>query len=96
LANVILPLFFVPQADPDLPRTIWQVTRDRGRFHDPAVDGDPVAWAHREVMRFLRDEQRLAADVLTLTGHDKMFLKQLAARPGLRERVTQINPAPIP
>lgn len=35
LANVFLPLFFLPLTDPTLPRTVWQATRDRGNFLEP-------------------------------------------------------------
>lgn len=97
LANVVLPLFFVPQSDPELPRTVWQVTRDRGRFHDPAVDGDPVGWSCREILRFLRDEQQLATDLRTTAARDRPFREGLRKqRPGLYERVTRVDPAPIP
>ena len=44
LLNFELPLLFLDRADVELPRTAWDVLRDRGIFHQPA-DGDPVIWA---------------------------------------------------
>lgn len=95
MANVILPLYFVPQADPDLPRTVWQLARDRGRFHDPAADRDPAVWAAGEVVRFLRDEERLANDLASLARRDAGFRAELKARTGLRERVARFDPRPL-
>jgi hypothetical protein len=95
LANVALPLFFLPPSDPVLPRTVWQAVRDRGRFHSPA-DGDPVAWSVREIVRFLRDEQRIAADHAAVARSDSAFRKELRERAGLVSRVTAFDPQPIP
>src|SRR6266852_341518 len=39
LQNVILPLFFLPHDDPNLPRSAWQPLRDRAAFHTPG-DGE--------------------------------------------------------
>lgn len=94
LANVVLPLFFLPQDDPALPRSVWQATRDRGRFYD-AGSADPVTWAYTEITRFLRDEQQLADEVLAVAGRDKIFRKQLLTTPGLWERVAQFDPASL-
>lgn len=96
LANVLLPLFFVPQTDADLPRSVWQLARDRGRFHDPAADADPAAWAAAEIARFLRDEQALAKDIAALARKDAAFRAELRGRPGLLERATRFDPGPIP
>jgi TIR domain len=94
LANVILPLFFVPQSDDALPRTVWQLARDRGRFCD-APSAGRADWAVAEIARFLRDEQRIAADCAAFYKQDKAFRKELAARTGLTERATQFDPHPL-
>lgn len=94
LANVILPLFFVPQNDEVLPRTVWQLARDRGRFCD-APSAGRVDWAVAEVERFLRDEQRVAMDCAEHFKRDKEFRKELKARTGLTERATQFDPHPL-
>jgi len=91
LANVILPLFFVPQSDVTLPRSVWQLARDRGRFCDAPHDGR-VDWAVSEIARFLRDEQRIATDSATFYKNDRAFRKELDARTGLTERATQFDP----
>ena len=84
LANIALPLFLVPQDDARLPRSVWQVGRDRGHFYRPAHDGSPVEWCHREIVNFLDRERQL----FDQTKRDKLLAKQIRSRPGLFERVT--------
>ncbi len=91
-AHLFLPLYLVPQADPRLPRTVWQVVRDRGRFHDPKTDGDPVGWCEREVREFLLREQRLAREMAAAATQDPRFAKRLKDVPGLFDRVTRFHP----
>ena len=96
LANLLLPLFFVPQSDPILPRTVWQATRDRGVFHDPARNLDTVAWVVGEVIRFLRREQRRAATLTTRIRRDTELQDTLERVGGLRDRVTRFHPRRLP
>ena len=96
LANLFLPLYFVPQSDPALPRTVWQAPRDRGRFHDPAADGPPGPWAVREVVRFLRTEERLAADFRSRARADREFKTELRKKRGLFDRACRFDPQPLP
>lgn len=95
LANIILPLFFIPQDDLTLPRTVWQLLRDRGRFHG-ATDGERGAWAQNEIARFIRDEQRLAADHAAAMRTDHKSRKELERLSGLLSRVTKFDPQPVP
>ena len=96
LANLFLPLFLVPQGDGRLPRTVWQAVRDRGRFHTPASDGDPVAWCEREVRDFLAREQRLSQDMATLARRNPVFEALLQQTPGLFDRATKFQPGRLP
>lgn len=91
LANVILPLFLVPQSDERLPRSVWQAVRDRGRFHQPA-DGDPVEWCHNEVRGFLLREQALSREVSQFARQDSKLADGLHRTPGLFDRVTRFHP----
>ena len=92
LAHLLLPLYFVPQDDPRLPRTVWQVARDRGRFHDPTTDRDPVDWSFHEVREFLLREQDLSREMARFAAQDKPFAARLKATHGLFERVTRFHP----
>lgn len=96
LADVHLPLFFVPQQDERLPRTVWQLGRDRGRFFDPAADGDRVEWSVREIIRFLQREQSKATELARFVRKDPATRDQLSATPGLLDRVTKFAPSRLP
>lgn len=95
LLNVVLPLFFLDQADPELMRTIWGTLRDRGRFHRPS-EGDTVSWAVDQIVSFLRREQTLALDLAKEMIPGRAVHGDLAGRPGLLARVTTFDPVPIP
>jgi hypothetical protein len=95
LLNLELPLFFLDRADLELPRTVWGLVRDRGRFHHPS-DGDSVTWAVDQIVQFLRREQALTVDMAKTLAPGEPVYAQLSARPGLIERVTKFDPAPIP
>ena len=96
LAHLLLPLFLVPQADLRLPRTVWQAVRDRGRFHDPAIDGDAGVWCEREVREFLTREQGLSRDMARLAAKDPPFAARLKMTHGLFDRVTRFHPKRLP
>lgn len=93
LQNVILPLFFLPQDDPHLPRSAWQSIRDRAAFHRPE-DGDAVAWAVRQVRGFLGREAERELDNATWLEQDSRAHARLNALPGLVDRITARHLAP--
>lgn len=92
--NVLLPLYFVPQADPRLPRSVWQVGRDRGEFWPGRVPR--VRWAADRVERFLRREQGRAADYDRAVADGGLPAAQLRPGTGLPERATRFDPQPLP
>jgi hypothetical protein len=96
LANLFLPLFFVSQADDQLPRSVWQAVRDRGRFHHPDRDGDPTDWSRREIREYLLREQSLSRDVAEMSRQDPRFAEGLHATPGLYDRVAKFHPRRLP
>lgn len=95
LANVFFPLFLVSQDDPRLPRSVWQDTRDRGRFHNQEKDGPAVEWCHDQICSFLIREQKLARNMSDNAKADKPFAKRLEQTRGLKERVTRFHPSSI-
>jgi hypothetical protein len=88
LLNYELPLFFLDRNDPNLPRAAWAAVRDRGLFHHPA-DGDPVAWAVRHIIGFLRREQQLSLSMANQPPPNPF------GQVGLVDRVTLFDPSPI-
>ena len=92
LANVVLPLFLISQTDPRLPRSVWQLVRDRGRFFDPHSDGDPVGWCHREIREFLVREAQVSKNVAQLALDNESLAVGLRETTGLFERVTKFQP----
>lgn len=96
LAHLFLPLYLVPQTDVRLPRSVWQLVRDRGRFHSLPTDGDPVGWCDREIREFLAREQKLARDMADLADLDHEFAARLRSNPGLFDRATKFHPKRLP
>jgi hypothetical protein len=86
LQTVALPLCFVQASDPRIPRSVWNVLRDKAAFHDPAK-GDAVDWAIQSIETFLYREQEKALDLALLVQQDGRLRTELASRPGLRDRV---------
>lgn len=95
LSHQLLPLFLIPQSDERLPRSVWQLVRDRGRFHNPGADGDPVNWCANEIRQFLLREQELARDIAKQADQDSRFKSRLKSTPGLFDRVTKFHPKRI-
>ena len=92
LANFILPLFSISQADPRLPRSVWQLVRDRGRFFDPVSDGDLVEWCQREIRDFLVRERQVCKNVAQLALNDQSLTAELRKTTCLFDRVTKFQP----
>lgn len=96
LVNVILPLILVPNPADVLPHTVWRTVWDRGPVYDPTPGVDPTTWAVAAILRFLRDEERLAKQHARLTRQDANLRRTVDRVPGLRKRVTQFDPQPLP
>ncbi len=95
-ANFILPLFMISQSDPRLPRSVWQLIRDRGLFLDETLGQTPVDSCTRAISDFLMREQSLARDAMLSTLRDKDFVKRLNKVPGLFDRIVKFHPKRIP
>lgn len=95
LQTIILPLFFLPQDDEQLPRSVWQSVRDRAAFHRPE-DGDAVTWAVRQIGEFIGREAEQGLDNVTWLQQDSHAHARLQARPGLIDRVIARYPTPAP
>lgn len=92
LANVILPLFLVPQSDARLPRSVWQLARDRGRFFDVTSGVTEVDWCVTEICQFLTRESRLCKNMSEACKSDDGLTAQLKKTHGLFERMTKFQP----
>jgi hypothetical protein len=95
LLHYELPLFFVDQTSAAIAPTVWNVLRDRGRFHHPS-DGDPTKWAVGQIIAFLHREQDLSLDLAKVLVPGQPSHTALNSRPGFIQRVTQFDPSPIP
>ena len=93
LAHVILPLFLVPQTDERLPRTVWQLLRDRGRFHEGV--GDQVTWCVEAIVAFLIREQELSREAGLLARVNPDLVVSPNPAPGLLDRVIRYHPRKI-
>lgn len=99
LINVLLPLFYLRQADPTLPRTVWQAARDRGNFLEPKrgprAGEKRVEWAAEQIVQFLGNEERRATDMAARALVDRAFRRELTKPTGLLQRVTQFDPGSL-
>jgi len=91
--NLLLPLFFVDQTDPRLPRSFRQAVRDRGRFCEAWREREQVAWAFKEIFTYLVREQSLAGNHSDECKSSPKFRDELETPPGLRDRVTKFEPS---
>jgi len=94
LTNLILPLYLVEQSDPSLPRSVWQLGRDRGLFRPKGAT--KVRWAVHQIVAFLERELLFAHHMAELTLDSPTLAGELRRRPGLVRRVTRFDPTPIP
>ena len=94
LVNCLLPLYFVPQDDARLPRTVWQAERDRGAF--APTDADRIAWAAEQILAFLKREEARAFELRKYARTKKTFRDRLKSLSGLTERVTNFDPHRMP
>ena len=91
----VLPLFFLPPDDPNLPRSAWQPLRDRAVFLTPG-DGEPVAWAVRQITQFIQREVERGLDNDLWLRADSASRTRLGERHGLIERITTLHPSAVP
>ncbi len=94
LVNCLLPLYFVAQDDARLPRSVWQVERDRGPF--APTGSEPVAWATEQTVAFLKREETRAFEFRKFARAKKEFRDRLKSLAGLVERVTNFDPHRMP
>jgi hypothetical protein len=95
MQTVALPLFFVERGSESLLRSAWQAVRDRGAFHTPA-DGDPVAWATRQIIAFLLRQEERGLDNARWLAEDSQAQTRLDSRQGLIDRLTARHPISFP
>ena len=95
LAHPILPLFFVPQEDERLPRSVWQGLRDQGRFCPFVQSKRRSEWAANQIVTFLIREQRLSTEVAAALRNDDELSHEVDAVKGLRDRVADFHPASL-
>lgn len=96
LANVFLPLYFVPKSDERLPRSVWQLARDRGHFYEESSGVDRVSWSVQQLLAFLRREQQFADLLAKHVRQDARLKAHLSATDGLFDRVARFHPTRIP
>jgi TIR domain len=96
LATAFLPLFLVPQSDERLPKSVWQLIRDRGRFFESGAGVDPIEWCCRQIQDFLTRERQLSKTTATYARKSPEFATTLKQIPGRFERVAKFQPSWLP
>lgn len=96
LATSFLPLFLVDQADARLPRTVWQLLRDRGKFCPAALSAaNEVDWCHQEIRDYLLREQQKSINVSQSLNRDPESKREIRRKQGLFDRVARFHPSPL-
>ncbi len=96
LCNYILPLFFIPQSDSTLPRSVWQLLRDRGVFAPSGCSREEASrWANQQIIKFLKKEQAYKQSMSRLAIDDPEWSRDLRKIVGLHSRATKFHPHPI-
>lgn len=94
--NYILPLFFIPQSDSALPRSVWQLLRDRGVFVPPGSSQEESSlWAAQQIIKFLKKELAYKESMSRLAIDDPEWSRELRKIAGLHSRATKFHPHPI-
>ncbi len=97
LCHIQLPLFFVPQNHVILQRSAWGPLVQRGQFYRPGrVDSRAINWATREIMAFIRQEEKRGASLADQIRSDPNFQLLLEKEKNLLRRVMCADPPPIP
>jgi hypothetical protein len=97
LCHIQFPLFFVPPGHAILHRSAWGPIVNRGRYYPPGrVDAAAVAWATREIIAFIRQEERRGVSLAEQIQNDPGFRPWLAAEPNLLGRIMGADPPSIP
>ncbi len=97
VCHVQLPLFFVPRTHGVLARSVWGPLLTRGRYYPAGrVDAGATAWATREIISFIQQEEKRGASLAEQMQTDPGFQPWLAAEPNLLRRVMGADPPSIP
>ena len=94
ISHVELPLFFVDRTDPALQRSVWSTLVDRGIFIPLKAHKQPVTWAVRKILQFVRREETWASEILERLPCDHQLQSSLANH-NLRLRVTACDLPPL-
>ncbi len=95
LATSILPLFLVDQDDARLPRSVWQLLRDRGKFFPAGCATSMADWCQHEIHEYLLHEQVKSKKVAQLLSRDFERKPDIKRKHGLFERVARFHPGPL-
>ena len=96
VCNYILPLFLVTQSNESLPRSVWQLLRDRGVFvPDSILAADLPSWVVQQVAKFLRKERDYQLSMARLSLLDPVWKQELRMVTGRFDRATKFHPSRI-
>jgi hypothetical protein len=91
--HFVLPLFFVEQSNIQLPRSVWQLLRDRGVFTPSGLStADQSDWAVDQISRFLQKEQHYQNEMSLLAIEDAQWTRELRKTVGAYDRAVRFQP----
>ena len=88
LCHIQFPLFFVPRGKANLLRSAWGPLVERGRFYQPGrVDSGAVQWATRQIIAFIRQEEKRGGSLADQVQNDPRLQPFLEDEPHLLQRI---------
>jgi hypothetical protein len=91
------PLYFLPHDHGVLHRSAWGPMMSRGTHYPPGrVDAAAVAWATREIVSFIQQEERRGSSLAEQIQIDPGFQPWLSAEPNLLRRIMGADPPSMP
>lgn len=96
-SRVVLPLLFVPSSHPVLVRSIWQPLVERAAMClvSRGKRESRVGWAVRQILNFLRENDRRIESVQRRLKTDQDARSHFAVDPNLIRRIRGTDPVPF-
>ena len=95
LCTVQFPLFILPHDHEMLRRSSWAPLIHRGRFYPPGiVDHGAVGWAVREIIAFIKQEEKRGAAIAEQVEYDRPFRTVYGDERHVLRRIMCADPPP--
>lgn len=94
LSHVELPLYFVPQDDKVLARSIWQSIREKGKFYAGVnvSTRKAIQWAASQIDAFVQQEEKRGMEIGEYVEQDQTLREKYVHETNALRRIAAIDP----